>query len=1051
MDLINNKTGEIESISPEEAGNKFLSGEYAFKKGAPIPLVDQDGKVNEYLADDVYDAVTRGGFSFPSSEQIQNYHNEKKYGDRPFSAAALGAADFPTLGGASWALGSTGLVSKEALKEIPERNPIAHGVGAMASIPVSLLAGPESALVKMAGEAYELAVASGNATRIAEASAALTKARNALTAADLINPVKGITKLGSSAADLIAAAPREASLVEKAMTGLGRGALQGATEGAFYTAGELNREAAIGNPEINASLIAEQLGMGTLLGGAIGGLIHGGIETAGGVKSKLFPKGILSHAVDDVAREEGVSAAKLGSSVKSIKDELDAFAKPGSLEEISQKAAGISIPEGEAAESVTKKRMLEIIAEETDLPVPHELQIQSLDDAATRKRYAAFLQDAMNDKNAQDALKLEAWQKQQAIKALDNTISDLAPNYKPITDEVKAGDRAVKLFDTQYTTEKKELAPLFKRFDPAAVNKVTYPGELVGRLEEAIPGVSNYLDFDGVNGPVKLAKYDPGMPFSKNVYGAIKDLISSVNKEGLTLGELRNLRNTIADRVNLLSAPRDSAQIQRLKSGLMDFLASEIEKIDPSLKVRDLFKRYAINEQKREIIEKIFGGKIGDKFKFAKEIRPEKVLDRIFSDTVAVENAKDILGPKAFNELLADYLSTAKKDVTDATKNGFSSNKFASFLDRKEYALLEATKENPRVYRRLKNVTDYMRILPDAPPANPSNTAPTAKFLLSDVVKKIMNPAESISEVVSALKQKGAAEENKAILNEVLKGSSLEASEQKVREKVTYYNAVQRVNDVVEKAQKKLTNIVSRAVSPTTEVLKGSPGFISSRLVTGDRKERLESFDKISKKLNFLNNNPELMMNTINGATETAYKYVPNTSAALQSQLIRGLTFLGTKIPQKKTDSFYPEKFIPSDTEMTKFFKYYEAVEKPFSVLEGLSRNNVSVEGVETLRAVYPQLYDAMRAEVVGQLGMHTEKPTYQKMLALSMFLGQDMDSSLSPQMVMASQMSFGMSRQGNGANTDAVKPTQGGLSAINLAGRSMTPQDKTISRNEEK
>lgn len=255
------------------------SGQFSFLKNSPhIPVFNPDGQLG-YIPPEYGSKALESGFKYASPAAIHEYELNKEYGDRPFASAALGAANTASFGTANQLLAKTGLVSQEALKEIPERNPKSHFVGSLGGIGASLLV-PGS-------------------------------------------PVARAAELGTGIAEGVAGAlPSAASTAGKILSsGLAKG-IGGAAEGALYGAGDVIGEQALGNPNFNADAVASHLGYSALLGGALGSAIGtsevalpeaitAAKETLGNLKSKVWGEageGKLGDAVNKLV-QKGMSKA----------------------------------------------------------------------------------------------------------------------------------------------------------------------------------------------------------------------------------------------------------------------------------------------------------------------------------------------------------------------------------------------------------------------------------------------------------------------------------------------------------------------------------------------------------------------------------------------------------------------------------------------------------------------------------------------------------------------------------------------------------------------
>jgi hypothetical protein len=192
------------------------------------------------------------------------------------------------------------------------------------------------------------------------------------------------------------------------------------------------------------------------------------------------------------------------------------------------------------------------------------------------------------------------------------------------------------------------------------------------------------------------------------------------------------------------------------------------------------------------------------------------------------------------------------------------------------------------------------------------------------------------------------------------------------------------------------------------------------------------------------------MVDVLDNSTKDLYQYLPKTSQEIQAHVMGAVNFLDSKLPKQTNDSLFLEKFIPSQSDLNTFFKYYNTIQKPASVLDSVKNHTVSKEEIEALKSVYPQFYDAMRASVLQQAATLKEKPDYQKRLALSLFLGQNVDSSTKPVMIAANQMNFQKVRSGNSNKSNGlIKPTSKAMGNLSFSSRYTMPLDKSAQRAE--
>lgn len=1004
-------TGQLGTVPHEQLEEAIRSGEYGLPQGTQIPVTDPFGEPGTIPAEHAAQAFAKD-YSYLTPAKLESLQKQEKYsgpkeGVKAFAEGAIDSVPFvggPILRGLH-AVGLGG--SPEDVRARAEVNPVAHGAGELAGlgaqflVPGAELVSPAKA-ISGAGHAVESAVAS---------------------------------RLGSEGAKSAAS-----KIVQKAAQ-KGAGSL---VEGLAFGAGQVANEAALGDPDLTAESATAQIGLSGVLAGGFGAALGATGETAGLLKSKLFPSELKKTALAEaIASKTADTAANAEAPV--VPPTAPGIA-PSSLEELEARVKGANLPEG-TSELPSKQALLEASHELSDLQYPaHAVQVESLNDPRARDVYKTFLEGGSDEAKTMRAY--ESLQKREGVEKLHSTIDSIAPTHTPTADPVRAGNDLIDAFKAQYETEKKELAPLFKQFDDAAVNPIVEPEKMVRLLEDAVPGAENYIGVK--DDKFRLAPYRSTMPFSRTAYESMKDVVEAANDPELTIGGLRNLRESMRDKVNFLSAPREASQISSMRKSLMDYIETEIAKSNPELEVRDAFRRYAVNEEKRATIERIVGGSIHPAADFSKAIRPEDVVDRLFGNTVAISASKDVLGDQ-FNKALASYLKIQADRVTDSAKNGFSSAKFASFLKRKEPELAAALAEKPQMLNRLQALADFMRILPDSPSVNPSGTAKTLNILQSaQKVASILDPVgylrNGVANVFENLSKKAEAAKNRETMQLMLKGRAAAEAEKEAESRMARYSVLKRMEELSQKTSKKIESAV-RDVFHSTEALAPAVAGKLTAPSKESRQERLNEFTDRSEELMAHATNPEGLLDKLESGSSHVYPHAPSITGNVHRTAATAVSFLSSKVPTPSVQRPLSAKWEPSQAEISKFNRYYDAVEDPVSVIRQVASGTLSIESLDALKTVYPSLYNHMQSELLSALTSRKGRLSYRTRLGLSMFLGQDLDGSTDSRAVLANQLTInGPSRQNDAQSLK--HPPIGGLSKLNTSSLFMTPLQQTATRN---
>jgi hypothetical protein len=277
------KGGRAVSVPQSQASQAYSSGQYGFADGQTVHVRDEHGRVFEMDAAEAPQALSQG-YGLASKGEIAEAKEKQEYNTVGKTAKAFGSG---VLSGASFGLSDAAIAEmggREELQKLEKHHGLARGVGtAVGAIAPTLVSGGAGAAVEGAEGAAALGRVGEAATGLAEAG---TAAREAGLASRTIGTLgaapRGVARLGE-----LAAAGTERVVGKGATSILGKIAqratplaAQGATEGAFYGAGQEISEAALGDHELTAEKLLAGAGKGALLGAA-GGAVMGAGEVAG--------------------------------------------------------------------------------------------------------------------------------------------------------------------------------------------------------------------------------------------------------------------------------------------------------------------------------------------------------------------------------------------------------------------------------------------------------------------------------------------------------------------------------------------------------------------------------------------------------------------------------------------------------------------------------------------------------------------------------------------------------------------------------------------------
>lgn len=163
----------------------------------------------------------------------------------------------------------------------------------------------------------------------------------------------------------------------------------------------------------------------------------------------------------------------------------------------------------------------------------------------------------------------------------------------------------------------------------------------------------------------------------------------------------------------------------------------------------------------------------------------------------------------------------------------------------------------------------------------------------------------------------------------------------------------------------------------------------------------------------------------------------PKTAAAFTRAASRAAAFLASKIPPEKKEfkTLQPQlakPIPPTHDEQETFLHYNRAINNPMSVFQDLSRGELTPEAVETLRVVYPTLYQHMKEMVLNHaLEPDAKKMTYDQEIQLAYMFGEPTNPTLEPSFIQAMQANYGPPAQGGKKGGGSARGSSKALEGI--------------------
>ena len=135
-------------------------------------------------------------------------------------------------------------------------------------------------------------------------------------------------------------------------------------------------------------------------------------------------------------------------------------------------------------------------------------------------------------------------------------------------------------------------------------------------------------------------------------------------------------------------------------------------------------------------------------------------------------------------------------------------------------------------------------------------------------------------------------------------------------------------------------------------------------------------------------------LNSMMDQNSGLYTMAPQTMSGMMATAGKANDFLISKLPVNPYQGipWRQDKWEPSQMEISKYFRFKEAVEKPSSILNQLQNGSITPEAIEVLKTVYPQTLQAMEGKVMSAIDPKKDIPQEKRLMIYKVF-GVPMDT----------------------------------------------------------
>lgn len=190
-------------------------------------------------------------------------------------------------------------------------------------------------------------------------------------------------------------------------------------------------------------------------------------------------------------------------------------------------------------------------------------------------------------------------------------------------------------------------------------------------------------------------------------------------------------------------------------------------------------------------------------------------------------------------------------------------------------------------------------------------------------------------------------------------------------------------------------NIMGKA---THNLFKAGREVLPQHLFPTD-KERA----KLDKFVSEAQQDPEKIMNV---AGDTGH-YMPNHAQAMGTMAASTVGYLASQKPKEVKQAPLDQTPVISATAKAQYNRQLDIAQQPLVVLHHLKNGTLTQQDVIALHTMYPALYSKLSQQLTDNMIKHISKGEpvpYNTRLGLSLFTAQPLDSTMTPQAIMAAQ-----------------------------------------------
>jgi len=840
-------------------------------------------------------------------------------------------------------------------------------------------------------------------------------------AAESLVPGVGEAGMAAQAARAATTVPRligeagEAIKNASGLSGVSAKALQYAAESAIMQGSNEVSKALLKDPDQTAASVMADEGLASLFGGALG-VAAGGIGKTAALWNEKFgakaSDAVIDKSIPDIVSQSLTSGIQIPDSLsRALSGDQDAYNRAQVLQK---------------SDTIYGRALQNDVSKIYDQAENNTLQALGKTPDVTAKapnayNFGADMKDALRES-------IEAQQK----------------GYGPVYDELRNDYKNIPVSADQRAVLAGNLSKAISENGLGALQGSAEHGQIGGLFRS----IDNLADADGIknlNTGVNQAARNPDLQrFAAVISPVLKDFESNV-----VTNHLQNIAEG--------SAPQNLAALAKITQKALKNqdpaaaieAAAQLESAMKNAKAATSIdqQRAASLLGRRKAADNAFKQAMGDmntlkgalglgRFKGTNgflraldEKSPEQILQRLGN-----KNRQELIEflqqrfPKVAERLKDWHLSS---DLYDARLpgGGLNTKKFlnAMFDGEKNPQHIQDFMMGPAASQRLQAIKQILNALPKD--GNPSNSAAMIDKLWKGKIGTLVGGTLGVGGGHIAGGILGGASDH--VLREInpflsykileMRGAGKQIVPSQVKAMFDYAKSAAQGNMAIEKGVNALVN--RSQVVPSSKVPSEADRNRLDRYVSEIRKD------------------PSKLTSVASDMQEN----MPDHTGPLAMTAQAAANYLTSIKPQPALGGMLDTKTKPSQAQQTEYHRQLDIAEQPLMILKHMQDGDLTPNDVSTLKNCHPASYQVYQQKIMQELANPGVQIPYKTRLSMSLFLGQPLDSTMTPASIIAAQpLSAAQVPQGGAPGN---KPKRSTSSLNKLPGQYQTPAQAADSR----